>query len=207
MALHGSSVMYGALSNSSTGSGNATKWQNRINAIWKQSTSSFFPNNQILSETACESNTPVNCNIDQLSFKSSFSRFLAMSTKLAPFLYDQVAPYLAASAKAAAATCTGQPGGDSCGTLWTTGSFDGATGLGQEMSALQIIQANLIKNRPMPVTNGTGGTSIGDPSAGSQATQPLFTYAPLTTGDKAGAGILTAIVLILTIATVWFACH
>lgn len=74
-------------------------------------------------QIACEANTPINCNTDQLSFKSTYSRFLAATTKYAPWLYDDIMTYLAASASAAAATCTGTPGGDSCSTLWYTGSW------------------------------------------------------------------------------------
>lgn len=160
-----------------------------------------------MSETACELNNPVNCDIDQLSFKSSFARFLAASTKLAPWLSDEIAPYLSASAVAAAKQCTGTPGTDSCGTVWLSGQWDGTSGLGQQMSALGVIQANLIKEARNPVSNGTGGTSVGDPSAGTEASTPIFSYAPLTTGDRAGAGILTALILVMTLGLVWFACH
>lgn len=45
-----------------------------------------------------------------------------------------------------------------------------------------------------PLTNSTGGTSIGDFNAGSDTAQPLI-FDPLTTGDKAGAGIVTAIII------------
>lgn len=99
---------------------NDTKWSDRAQQLWNTSTQVFFTVNppKVMTEVACESNTPVNCDTDQLSFKASFSRFLGASTKLMPSLYDQVMPYLAASANAAAAQCTGNPGGDSCGTLW-----------------------------------------------------------------------------------------
>jgi mannan endo-1,6-alpha-mannosidase len=48
------------------------------------------------------------------------------------------------------------------------------------------------------VTNSTGGTSQGDPSAGTNP-NPLYPDDPPTYGDKAGAGALTAAVLLLSI--------
>jgi hypothetical protein len=69
---------------------------------------------------------------------------MAASTKVAPWLYDSIKPYLAASAAAAAISCTGGDDGTTCGTRWWTGVWDGATGVGQQMSALEVIQSNLI---------------------------------------------------------------
>ncbi len=76
------------------------------------------------------------------------------------------------------------------------------------MSALSIIQANLISKVAPPVTADRGGSSKGDPTAGtgvSNARPPdsLLTR-PLTTGDKAGAGILTAIVLGGLLGSTWW---
>jgi mannan endo-1,6-alpha-mannosidase len=62
------------------------------------------------------------------------------------------------------------------------------------MSALEVLQANLIDEAKVLVTNTTGGTSVGDASAGvsssSTSTDGTSTL-PITTGEKAGAGILT----------------
>ena len=68
------------------------------------------------------------------------------------------------------------------------------------MSALSIIQANLISKVAPPVTANTGGTSKGDPTAGSGGDNPVVVHNPsanmkITAGDRAGAGILTILVL------------
>lgn len=197
MAILGSAVMYGATNNSI--------WKDRVNQLWTTSQQVFFTGTpKVMTEVACEQNNPVNCNTDQLSFKATYSRFLAATTKYVPELASSIMGYLATSATAAAAQCTGQPGGDSCGTLWYSGKWDGTTGVGQEMSALQVIQANLVKYARDPVTNGTGGTSIGNPSAGSSDANPTVVLAPITSGDRAGAGILTAIIIVATLGTVWW---
>lgn len=89
---------------------------------------------------------------------------MAASTKVAPWLYDDIQPYLAASAVAAAAQCDGGSDGVTCGTKWTTnGVWDGTYGVGQQMSALEVIQSNLIQRVQGPVSNSTGGTSSGNP--------------------------------------------
>ena len=68
------------------------------------------------------------------------------------------------------------------------------------MSALSVIQANLISKVAPPVTQDTGGTSKGDPSAGSTSGgAPTVVLGSsltrtMTAGDKAGAGIVTAII-------------
>lgn len=56
--------------------------------------------------------------------------------------------------------------------------------------------ANLIQKAAVPVTNLTGGTSVGNPSAGSQGDTEFVGYGSITTADKAGAGIITGLVLI-----------
>jgi hypothetical protein len=145
-------------------------------------------------EVACEPNN--NCNVDQLSFKAYLSRWMAATTKVAPWTADQILPLLASSAQAAAQSCSGGDTGNICGTKWTQPGWDGTFGVGQQMSALEVIQSNLIKQVSGPVSNSTGGTSKGNPSAGTGTTVHVEPPHAITTGDKAGAGVLTAVVLI-----------
>ncbi len=128
---------------------------------------------------------------------------MAATTKVAPWTHETIMPYLQTSAQAAAATCTGGDSGTMCGMRWWQGAYDGATGVGEQMSALEVIQSNLIDLVPGPVGNGTGGISVGDPTAGTGGSieQPLR---PVTTGDKAGAGFLTALLLSLTVMGTWW---
>lgn len=46
-----------------------------------------------------------------------------------------------------------------------------------------------------PVTNNTGGTSKGNPDAGSNSNDNPLAFDTITGGDKAGAGILTTLIL------------
>lgn len=112
-----------------------------------------------------------------------------------------------ASATAASQQCDGGSDGTSCGLQWTKNStYDGNTGVGQQMAALEIVQSLLIKNSVAPVTADTGGTSKGDASAGTgsdDSTLPAANTSKITTADKAGAGILTALVVIGTLSGAW----
>lgn len=64
------------------------------------------------------------------------------------------------------------------------------------MNALEVIQANLIDQVSGPVGNGTGATSVGDPNAGTRGDNDIAEPSDITTADRAGAGILTALVLV-----------
>jgi mannan endo-1,6-alpha-mannosidase len=144
-------------------------------------------------EQACE--TTDTCDTDQLSFKAYFSRWLAATTKYAPFTYNTIKPLLKSSAAAAALQCDGTAFSNACGFKWTDGAtWDGTNGVGQQMSALEVIQANLIDEAKVLVTNTTGGTSVGDSSAGTSSSSTSIdgvADSPITTAEKAGAGILT----------------
>ena len=161
-------------------------------------------------EVACEdaNSSGGTCDNDQLSFKAYFSRWLAATTKVAPFTSTTIMSWLQTSASAAAEQCDGGSNGVTCGEHWTAGStYDGTYGVGQQMSALSVIQANLISEAPELFTNTTGGTSEGNSAAGTTSGSTDSTgnvITPATGGDKAGAGILTALVLCGLIGGVGF---
>jgi mannan endo-1,6-alpha-mannosidase len=134
-----------------------------------------------------------------LSFKAYLTRWMAAATKQAPFIYDRVKAVLETSAKAAALQCNGSPAdhpnGRMCGLSWSMGTtWDGTSGVGQQMAAMEVIQSNLIQQAKAPLTSNTGGTSKGDLTAGQGDTTTPGGVKPITTGDRAGAGILTALV-------------
>lgn len=89
---------------------------------------------------------------------------------------------------------------------WTEGArYDGTTGVGQQMSALEVIQSLLVSRVAAPVTNSTGGTSRGDPSAGSSGTfDPSLPQGTIQQRDKVGAGFLTTLIIISGIGSVWW---
>jgi mannan endo-1,6-alpha-mannosidase len=154
-------------------------------------------------EVACEPSG--NCNLDQQSFKAYLSRWLAATTKVAPWTHDTIMPLLRTSAVAAAKICQLSATNDAtCGTKWWEGTYDGVTGVGQQMSALEVIQSTLIDNVQGPVGNKTGGTSVGDPNAGTGGSSIVNPPKEITTADRAGAGILSALVLVGILGGAWW---
>lgn len=158
-------------------------------------------------EVGCEPYN--NCNTDGLTFKSFTLRWLAITTQLVPETADTIWPYIQASANGAAGQCDGSDNYN-CGYHWTTTTWDGTTGVGQQMSALAAVQANMltVDNLFAPLTLDTGATSKGDASAGTGSVTTnqgsSWLTRKITTGDKAGAGILTFLLLVVTLGgTYW----
>lgn len=72
------------------------------------------------------------------------------------------------------------------------------------MNALSAVMCNLVGKTDGPVTNDTGGTSRGNAGGGGGSSDHDPTAErPITAGDQAGAGLLTATILLsLVIAAV-----
>lgn len=152
-------------------------------------------------ESSCENDE--SCTTDQASFKAYLARWMGDVAKIAPFTYDTIMKRLQKSATAAAAQCTGGDSGTECGTRWTTGSNDGTSGIGQQLSALEVVQVTLLDAVAGPLTGSTGGSSTGDSSAGTGASDspqmPHYEGQGPSHKDRVGAGILTALIVILII--------
>lgn len=152
------------------------------------------------------------CNVDQKSFKAYLSKWMASATQMAPFTYNQSLALLRSSAKAAAEQCDGPPNGTTCGLKWYMNStWDGTSGVGQQMAAMEVILSTLVgwqTPQQAPLTVTTGGTSVSNPNAGfnGSAIPPAEIIIPPTKTMKAGAWVLTAVVSLLAICTVWFMC-
>lgn len=84
-----------------------------------------------MSEIECE--IKANCNNDESSFKAYLSRWMAVTMFLAPFTAPQIQPKLAASAQGAAGQCVGGTNGRMCGRRWYETTWDGSSGVGQQV--------------------------------------------------------------------------
>jgi mannan endo-1,6-alpha-mannosidase len=173
----------------------------------------FFPTSMgpnIMVETTCE---PLgNCNVDQRSFKAHLSQWMAVTAQLVPRYHDRIFNLLAPSAKGAAGQCDGGTDTVTCGRRWNSTVWDGTYGVGEQMSALGVIQTNMMNvvSLKPPFTSDSGGSSKGDPNAGtgssgtSSSNGQAIHLRPITLGDKAGAGAITAaIVLFMVGGTAW----
>jgi len=72
------------------------------------------------------------------------SRWLAKSAIVAPYIAGEVRTLISRSASAAAKACSGGENGVTCGQKWYVGGYDGSYGVGQQLSALETIQALLL---------------------------------------------------------------
>lgn len=67
------------------------------------------------------------------------------------------------------------------------------------MQALSVIGATAMNAGIAPKSSKTGGTSKEDPNAGGGVDPDPIHTKPMTTKDKAGAGILTVLAIILIV--------
>ncbi|PHH65573.1 hypothetical protein CDD81_2008 [Ophiocordyceps australis] len=167
-------------------------WKNRLERLIDRGLQTFFQEG-IAVEVSCE--TVNTCTTDMLTFKGFVHRWYSVIMQLAPFTAAKIKPVLKKSADAAIRQCTGADLGRQCGFKWATGTYDGKTGAGQEMSVLGAVSSQLIDFAKPPVTADSGGTSAGNPDAGANGDDFQTHKRPITAGDKAGASILTLLVL------------
>ncbi|KAI0006835.1 glycoside hydrolase family 76 protein [Xylariaceae sp. FL0662B] len=176
----------------------AKEWEERVSGLVGGIERVFFPNGTAF-EASCETGV---CTTDMLSFKGYLHRWLAVTTQVAPFVKSRIMGVLRSSTEAAVKQCTGGDNGRMCGFHWSTGVYDGRTGAGQQMNVLAALSSLLVDAADKPLTNSTGGTSKGDPNAGAGKATGLTQDTTVTTGDRAGAGILTALLIGITLASV-----
>ncbi|RAR05637.1 glycoside hydrolase family 76 protein [Stemphylium lycopersici] len=184
MFLHGSAFMYDYTNGDET-------WKDRTSGFLDHAELLFFRPfenaTDIMYEWACETGeSGRHCNLDQQSFKAYLSRFIAKTAMLAPFTKDRIVEYLTASAVGAAKSCSGGEDGKTCGSKWYTGGWDGTSGVGQQLSALEVTQALLmIKKDMLPAKNGAQKPST------SAAPKPSSKPAPSAAKSSAAAPLST----------------
>lgn len=197
--LHGAAAMY----NYSAGTDPVVEalWRSRVDGLVTGLRVFFIGSNyDIMTEVACEG--VILCDLDQKSFKAYLARWMAATTKWAPWTYSTIKPLLEASALAAAAQCTGGDNGRMCGLRWAnnSGVWDGTTGVGQQMAAMEVVLGTMIQKVDAPVTNSTGGTSHG--------LSTLELIRPISTAEgAAGAYFLTVIVVLSILGGITFVFH
>ncbi|KAK4196262.1 glycosyl hydrolase family 76-domain-containing protein [Triangularia verruculosa] len=190
LLLHGSAFMYNFTNGSEI-------WKERVDKLWEGMNRDFFEDG-IAYEIPCEGRKGA-CTADMLSFKGYVHRWLSVVTKVAPHTRDKILPVLRTSAEAAVKQCTGGESGRRCGFYWRDGVYvdpavDKTSGAGEQMNVLAAVSSLLIDDAPPPANNLTG-LSRPNYDAGSRSRGPSEPLAPITGGDRAGAAILTILIL------------
>lgn len=171
-------------------------WLPRVRGLLNGTLNVFFPEG-IAKEISCESTEVPTCTEDMLTYKGYTHRWLATVAQLVPETRNTIHEVLKTSATAATKQCTGGASGRVCGFRWVQGVYDGKTGASEEMSVLGAMLSMLMDSAAPPLTNRTGGTSQGDPGAGRSETTFRVNDPPITPADRAGAGIITTLFVVI----------
>ncbi|CBF80512.1 hypothetical protein AN8421.2 [Aspergillus nidulans FGSC A4] len=172
------------------------EWKTVVDGLLGKLLDEFFPEQygggKIFSEYLCEPKAL--CNYNEILFKGIVSTWITFVGLIVPETYDRIFAKLQTSAQAAALSCSGA-GNNTCGIKWYKSSWDGSIGMEQQIIATDVLSSVLVseKSNP-PLTTKTGGNSTSDPNAGTSDSKHNTGEAkPITTGDRAGAGILTVV--------------
>lgn len=140
------------------------------------------PQPAAIQEVACTPNGK--CSLDNRFMRASLARGLARARELTPdnnytrgmdgpvtgTTYEDIDSILRRSAEGAAAQCSGGGSGNVCGMDWRASEYDGYEGVGEDVSALEILMANLPRKALGTMnTTAEGGTDESSASTGSGA--------------------------------------
>lgn len=152
--------------------------------------SPFSNSTNIMFEAVCEE--ALTCNPDQQSFKAYLARWMAASTKVAPYTTAAISELLRVSAGGAALSCSGGSDNATCGSKWYVGEWDGIYGVGQQLAAMEVIQGLLLNSTEPPIvqpnvhinTTPPATSTISVPRVTAASTpRPLFDH-PSNVGVK-----------------------
>ncbi|KAK9365428.1 glycoside hydrolase [Lipomyces kononenkoae] len=172
-------------------------WGQRVQSILDGITIFFDSTTGIMYEQACE--IAGTCDVDEKAFKGILANCMGLTAQLAPFTWGAIYQHLAQTVPGIAQSCVGGRDGVTCGTTWLDVGWDNTWGLGQELSAMEVVLNLLVQNFSAPYTSTTGGSSTG-------LITPVETNSTtvITTGDRAGAGIITSVALLMMLGSSWW---
>ena len=115
---------------------------------------------------------------------------------------ERITTILQTSASAAAAQCSGGQNGTACGSDWVSREYDGETGLGQDLSALEVILANIPARELRTAENAQNGTTTSSQgnSGNDTGTETSSAGGANSTSGASASGILGSSTLALLLA-------
>lgn len=171
-------------------------WKTRAKLIMDAGLKYYVDKQGYMQETTCAPSK--RCNNDQRLFRSLWLRCLHLTMHLIPETKGTIYPYIQKLAQGAANSCSGGSDGVTCGMDWSNATWDGYFGLGEQMLALEVILATLVDEVPAPFTADNGGSSKSVPDAGmNDVDYTNKNTIDIEGKDRAGAGIITAVVLLV----------
>jgi mannan endo-1,6-alpha-mannosidase len=170
MFLYGSAILYNYTNASDI-------WTSRTTGLLDAVATFVSPYSNatnIMYEAYCEE--ALTCNPDQQSFKAYLARWMATSGKVAPYTTAAVSELLRVSAGGASLSCSGGIDNVTCGSKWYTGGWDGTYGVGQQLTALEVIQGLLFNYTAPPRT--LPNVHISNPPPAKKTILPIPRVAP-----------------------------
>lgn len=193
-------------------------WGELSFALFLSANNTFTPSNSsargVLTEVACAPRH--NCNTDELAFRAVLARALANREMFVPDTGNttingqkvqdpnqSIKAILQASALGAAAQCSGGSNGTVCGSDWSSATWDGTSGLGQYLSALEVMLA-ILPQKPLLTVNTTTNATITIGSSSSSTGNGSASASPITpssTGSRTEGMVWTALAGIAIVGT------
>lgn len=154
----------------------------------------FFPEatSEILIEPECKRQDF--CDGNYHFYKGLTAQWLGSTMQVASFTVSKISSYVQKSAEGAARQCIDGKNGSVCGLDWTLPRWDGTQSAGQQLSALNIILANLALKVPSPFnTNSTiTRNSSATTSSSSNSASASSEIPSSTPSEKPSSGVLHA---------------
>lgn len=151
--------------------------------------------NGIISDQVCEASDQCYKDANDPLFKGLTISWLMDIALIIPDLKATILPHIQTTALGAAKACSGESK-NACGGRFYT-AYDNQASMENQISGVEVISAamlNFLKSDAVPVNVKSGGNSSSSAKPGGGDTDAsLPVYKAITTGDKAGAGILTVI--------------
>ncbi|KAJ6164764.1 hypothetical protein N7470_003436 [Penicillium chermesinum] len=176
---------------------NDTKWLYRTNKLLDALFQGFFlaKTGGGISDQTCEATDQCDEDANDPLFKGLTISWLMDVALVVPTLKPKILPKIQITASLAGPACTGH-GGIACGGH-LYGQYDGQASMENQITAVQVFSAAMLpylKADAAPANVDTGGNSSSDAKPGGGDTDAsLPVYKNITTGDRAGAGILTVL--------------
>lgn len=166
----------------------------------------FLPQYGGVISDRCEPTGQCDEDANRPIFKGLTISWLADIALIIPSLKEKILPKLQVSAEGAAKACTGD-NQNLCGNRWWYGKYDGQNSMENAMSGSQMMSAIMVKfldSSSVPVSTATGGNGTSDPHAATDSGSGPAQLHPITTADRAGAGIMTVLFVASMIGGVTF---
>ena len=162
-------------------------WQDTSKSFINAMDDNFFKRDGVMTEPVCEPDGSCD-NVIVPAIQGLAAQWLGATLRVVPYNIPALSNKIRSSAQAAARQCSGgKDNQTACGMDWTIPESDGEYGLGQELSAMNVIVANL-RAKSAGTSNTTSSNSSTTAASGAAGTSSSSTGTPATPSQAIGSG-------------------